>query len=182
MTGNSVLLAIALADRDWAKALDYVETIAAFLAGALAAAIVKRLVRRGFAVLLLVAAILAALSVIDPGARTALAALAFAMGLQGGSFARFRGQRVQTVVLTSVLVHFAEGLVARAWPQRSEGTGAAAATWLFALVWICYALGAAGAVLAAPLAPWPLVVPALLLAAAAIDLAVRRRAYSRRSA
>jgi uncharacterized membrane protein YoaK (UPF0700 family) len=174
MTGNSVLFSVALADRDWAKAFDYIETIAAFLAGALAAAIIKRLARQGFAVLLLVAAILAALSAVEPGVRTALAALAFAMGLQGGSLARFRGQRVQTVVLTSVLVHFAEGVIDRAWPGRSEEPGAAATIWLFALVWICYAMGAASAVLAAPFVPWPLAVPALLLAATAIDLALRR--------
>src|SRR5689334_13035299 len=96
MTGNSVLLAVALADRDWSKAIDYVETIAAFIVGALAAAIVKRLVGRGFVVLLLVAAILVVLCIVDPGVRLSLVALAFAMGLQGGSLARFRGQRVQT--------------------------------------------------------------------------------------
>src|SRR5689334_23611859 len=87
---------VALADRDWSKAIDYVETIAAFIVGALAAAIVKRLVGRGFVVLLLVAAILVVLCIVDPGVRLSLVALAFAMGLQGGSLARFRGQRVQT--------------------------------------------------------------------------------------
>jgi uncharacterized membrane protein YoaK (UPF0700 family) len=179
MTGNSVLLSVALADNDWNKAIDYVETIALFIAGALAAAIVKRLVQRGYVVLLLAAAILAVLCVLQPGVRLSLGALAFAMGRQGGSLARFRGHRVQTVVLTSVLVHLAEGVVERAWPGPVGAIGAAPTIGLFALVWICYGLGAAGAVLAAPWTPWPLAVPALLLAVTALDLAWRRRAAKR---
>lgn len=179
MTGNSVLLAVALADRDWSKATAYVETITAFIVGALAAAVIKRLIDRGFVVLLLVAAILVVLCVVDPGVRLSLAALAFAMGLQGGSLARFRGHRVQTVVLTSVLVHLAEGVVARTLPGAGSAIGSAPTIGLCALVWICYALGAAGAVLAAPFAPWPLAVPALLLAAVALDLGRRGRAARR---
>jgi uncharacterized membrane protein YoaK (UPF0700 family) len=179
MTGNSVLLSVALAARDWSKSVDYVETIGAFIAGALAAAIVKRFVHRGFVVLLLVAAILGVLCMVDPGVRLSLAALAFAMGLQGGSLARFRGHRVQTVVLTSVLVHLADGVVERAWPGPAGAIGASPTIALFALVWLCYALGAAGAVLAGPFTPWPLAVPALLLAAVALDLALRRRALTR---
>jgi hypothetical protein len=78
-----------------------------------------------------------------------------------------------------VLVHLAEGVVARTWPGPDSAAGTVPTIGLCALVWICYALGAAAAVLAAPFAPWPLAVPALLLAAVALDLARRRRAAQR---
>jgi uncharacterized membrane protein YoaK (UPF0700 family) len=174
MTGNTVLLSIALARADWAKALVFVETLAAFVLGAFAAALLGRRLRQNFAALLVSAAVLVGTSLGDLPTRVALVALAFAMGLQGGSITTFAGQRVQTVVLTSALVRLAESTVARIWPAPAEAPARSGTVGLFALVWICYGAGAASAVVTGDIIRWPLALPALLLVVTALELLWRR--------
>lgn len=174
MTGNTVLLAAALARAEWHDAFTYVIAVAAFLGGALLAAILDRGLGRPYVPLLLIAAALALASAIVLETRAAIAVLSAAMGLQGGSLSRFSGVRLQTIVLTGGLVSLADGLVERVWKRRSAAEAVSArALGMLGLAWLCYAAGGAGAVLSEGLLAMPLLVPAGLLVVAALDLARR---------
>jgi uncharacterized membrane protein YoaK (UPF0700 family) len=186
MTGNSVLLAIAAARRDAGQAAACGLVLAAFLAGALLAALLRRqLVDRRAPALLLAALLLAAAALLPlaglpawPGWLLA-AGLALAMGLQGASLGRFGGTALQTVVVTGTLLRLAE-LMAGVRPPAAAPDSRPLA--LMAGAWLAYAGGAllgAGAADAAVALParlpetLPLLVPALLQAAVALDLARR---------
>ncbi len=185
MTGNTVLLFAAGARGDWPVAAVYAATLLAFVAGALLAAALRRWRDGPFVPLLLIAVTLVALAFVRLDRIAMLAALALAMGIQAASVTRFRGERVQTVVLTGALVTLAEAVVARAWhsgaarrrrpaaPEREPPR--LASIGMPMLVWTAYGLGAAAAVHAAGRVALPLVVPAAVLALTALDLVRRAR-------
>jgi uncharacterized membrane protein YoaK (UPF0700 family) len=173
MTGNTVLLAASLARAEWDHALTYVIAVAAFLGGALLAAALDRTPGRPYLGLLLIVSALATASLIALAARAEIALLSAAMGVQGGSLSRFSGVRLQTIVLTGGLVGVADGLVERLWKKRSADAVSTKALGLLCLAWLCYAAGAAGAVLSEGLLTMPLLVPAGLVVLAGLTLAWR---------
>jgi uncharacterized membrane protein YoaK (UPF0700 family) len=176
MTGNTVLLAIAAVSGELASSVNYILTLSAFAAGAVFGAVLKRASGRPYVSLLLAALLLTATGLAAPGRLGMLGAIAIVMGLQAASVSKFGATTLQTVVITGPIVRLAEGLVDLLWPGKGADARAAAdASAHNGLAWIAYgaggALGAAGVVfLGGP--PLVLAVPALLLLAAAAELAI----------
>lgn len=170
MTGNTVLLGASLV-RLQPVAATYVATLALFCIGAACAVLLKT--RRGGlgTPLSLVAAIVAAAGLIPMPNGLVLLALAFAMGVQGGTITAFSGIRLPTVVVTSTLVNLVEGLVTRAgWAGDDSKPPAGGHLWHYAAAWLAYGAGGGAAVLAEGLSV-PLLAPALVCLLVALDLA-----------
>ncbi len=174
MTGNTVLLAIAAVSGELASSVNYALTLCAFAAGAVFGASLKRASGRAYVPLLLAALLLAAISLAAPGRMGMLGAIAIVMGLQAASVSKFGTTTLQTVVITGPIVRLAEGLVDLLWPGGGDARVAADASAHNGLAWIAYgtggALGATGVLLGGR--PLMLTVPALLLLAAAAELAI----------
>lgn len=175
MTGNTVLLAIAAVGGELAASVNYVLTLCSFAAGAVFGAVLKRASGRAYVPLLLAALLLAALGLAAPGRLGMLGTIAVVMGLQAASVSKFGATTLQTVVITGPIVRLAEGLVDLLWPGKGADARAAAdASAHNGLAWIAYgaggALGATGVALGGT--PLILSVPALLLLAAAAELAL----------
>lgn len=171
MTGNTVLLAISLAERQWPRALTYAMTLAAFLVGALLAEIAKRRGVRPAIPLLVSAVPLVALTTVKLDGSAALALLAFGMGMQGGSVARFHDINAQTVVITGTILKLAEALVFRLAPGRGDPRTPPppAALPVFGLSWLGYGVGAVLSVAAAQqLGQLKLLLPLIVLIPVAI--------------
>ena len=179
MTGNTVLLAIAAAHGEWARASVYAMTLAAFFVGAVFASFMRRAIPRGaWLALLAQAALLLAASLLPLGAEKELVLLALGMGLQGAAVTQFAGMSLYTVVITATMCRLASSLVDGLWPKAEPNDApAASAHWpIFVLAWLFYGLGAALEVLLFDGLRLPLLVPALLLALYALLLARRARA------
>lgn len=175
MTGNTVLLGAAVVRAD-AIALTYAGTLAAFAGGVICAVLLKTRVRGLHVPFLFNASVLTALCLMAPSRLVVLLALAFAMGLQGGTISAFSGIRLPTVVVTSTLVNLIEGLVLRATPsmdQKDVPSGNQLRHLLIA--WLTYGAGGAAAALAGS-ARLPLLLPACVYVVIAADLARRDRA------
>jgi uncharacterized membrane protein YoaK (UPF0700 family) len=97
MTGNTVLLGIALATDKLAQAAQSAVIIVAFLVGVAASAVLRRSVSLAAILVIEMAAIVVAALVSPP---VAAAVLAFAMGLQNAAMTRFAGTSLNTVFLT----------------------------------------------------------------------------------
>lgn len=172
MTGNTVLVGLAVASADWLLAAERAVTLATFFVGAVVG---RRLVAanvRAWVPLLVEAALIGIAALVDPGAMLSVWTIALAMGVQATAFTRFRGVAVSTIVVTSTIAHLAERAHDRVLgepaqltaPPRSPGG-------LLALVWISYGVGAVVAGLLMQAVRVPLVVPAaLLLALTALSL------------
>ena len=173
MTGNSVLLAIAAARGEGARVMAYGFTLAAFLAGAMAASALRRGTGRPTVALLAAVALLLVGAVAAMGSNARLALLAATMGLQGSAIARFGPTPLQTVVVTGTMVRFADHLVEHLLPW--EPSSEPGATRLHGIAWAAYGGGAAAAVLAQRLMRWPLLIAALVLLAVTIEVAGERR-------
>jgi uncharacterized membrane protein YoaK (UPF0700 family) len=115
MTGNAVLLAIALAERNVPDIIQSVAIIAAFVAGVAASASLRRAATLpGLLGIEMAAVILAALLTSLPAAAT----LAFAMGLQSAAMTHFAGRTVSsTVFLTGNLQQFVQTILKRDGPD-----------------------------------------------------------------
>ncbi len=177
MTGNTVLLAIVLAEGAWRRAAIYALTLAAFFAGALAASLLKRaLARADWLPLLAQAALLLFASFWPLAAPAELAVLAIGMGMQGASFTLFAGTSLNTVVITSTVCRLASGLVDGLWPRRgaTETPAGAPPRLIFVVTWLCYGSGAALEVAVFDGLRVPLAVPACLLVLLAGWLAAAR--------
>lgn len=171
MTGNTVLLWISVAEGEWPRVATYAITLASFLIGGLLAEGAKRAGATPMLPLLvsgvpLVVMYLAGLQ--DDGA---LAALAFAMGLQGGSVSRFANINVQTVVVTSTLLKLAEAAIHRLFPTRRdlESPVPRLALPIFGLTWIAYGLGAAFSLAARGFGPLKFLLPLIVLMPTALS-------------
>ncbi len=175
MTGNTVLMAIALAEHDFARAIDCGLMLAWFFAGVIVGRFVWTLGRRRSAWPLAVeAAILVGCALVTAERALALGVMALAMGVQAAALTRFAGLSVSTVVVTSTMVRLAEGnldLLLRAFGRAASAERAP--FFLFAGAWVAYAIGAAAAVLLVPASATPVLVGAALVA---LVIAVRRRA------
>ena len=155
MTGNTVLLGIALAEQSGEGTLRSLLALAGFVGGALAA---TWIVQRGDAnerwpravnwALGVEALVLGALAVgwtltgaaSDTAARALIVLSALAMGMQSAAVNRLEVTGVTTTYITGTLTHFASGLVDRARVQRSRVAEHPA---LLAAVWAVYLGGAA---------------------------------------
>ena len=162
MTGNTILLAIALARGDGAQTLHNAGIIAAFYGGVAAAALLKNAgLQLGWLLLIEAALLLAAGASAPPAAPFLLAA---SMGVQNAAATRFAGAPLNTVVLTGDVQKLIQGLAARLVPDRSAEGVAVAVPWL----WLGYFAGAllgaaAHAALRRPLLLAPLLLPFVLL-------------------
>jgi uncharacterized membrane protein YoaK (UPF0700 family) len=172
MTGNSVLLAIAAARGEGTRVIAYGFTLAAFLAGAVAASGLRRTTGRPTVALLAAVALLLVAAVGAMGSNARLALLAATMGLQGGAIARFGATPLQTVVITGTMVRLADHLVEHLLPAAKASEPGA--TRIHATAWIAYGGGAALAVTAQHFTRWPLLIAALVLVAVTIDVARER--------
>ncbi|HEX9466313.1 MAG TPA: YoaK family protein [Alphaproteobacteria bacterium] len=171
MTGNTVLLAISLAEQEWWRIAPYGLTLASFLAGALMAEAVKRHGLRPAIPLLASGVPLVILVMADVRGNSALVLLAFGMGLQGGSVSRFADVNVQTVVITGTILRLAEATMFRLVPGRGDRRPAPPrlALPVFAFSWIAYAVGAGLSLGAKELGPMKLLLPLLVLIPVAIS-------------
>lgn len=156
MTGNTVLLAMSMAQGQWANTVVYIITLASFSAGVAVAYLLEA--RHIRVPLLIEAALIAAVAILAPDKTIALIMLAAAMGLQAASMTRFGTVTISTVVVTSVIVRIVEGTISRNKPPDIALTMP-----VLAAAWLAYAIGAAASVAASPLGDTILFVPVVLL-------------------
>lgn len=171
MTGNTVLMAVSLAEREWPRAAAFAITLAAFVAAALAAEIARRRGLRPVVPLLASGVPLIIVYAIHPPAELVLPTLAFGMGLQGASVSRFSDINVQTVVVTSTLLKFAEAMVFRLVPGRGDRRPPPPrpALPVFFFTWTAYAAGAALSIAAREVGPLKILLPLIVLIPVAIS-------------
>jgi uncharacterized membrane protein YoaK (UPF0700 family) len=167
MTGNTVLMGIALfSGLPW-RALGHLLVILSFFVGVMGSRVARRLGLRPavplvYTVLMLVVAGFAADSWAGP-------LLASGMGAQNAAMNRFGGINLNTVYLTGNMQHLSENFVAFVW-HGNEAPPAVAALAIPAAVWVCYGSGALCGAAGHAYLSWPLLVPAALLA---VSLLVR---------
>lgn len=169
MTGNTVLLGVALVQGDW-NALNYAATIGAFSLGVVASTLLK-IVRVPLPAVMLVAAVmLVGVALAKPPVWLALCLLAFVMGLQGGAISTFSGIRLPTVVVTSTLVNLIDGLVRRSLARPDAPPPPTAHLQHLSMAWLAYGVGGAAAALMQTRTVWPLLVPAGVYVVVAVGL------------
>jgi uncharacterized membrane protein YoaK (UPF0700 family) len=163
MTGNTILLAISVAEGGWSQAGFYLAVILSFLVGV---AISGSLVRLGYAqaLALSLAAVALALCAFVT-ARWGALLLAFAMGAQNAAATHFGAATLNTVFITGDLQKLFEKVLAWVWQPsavaKDEASSAGFAT--LALVWLEYFAGALIGALAHATLSYPLLIPAVLL-------------------
>ena len=135
MTGNTVLLGIALASAKFVQAAQSAGIIAAFLVGVAVSAVLRHYLSIA-ALLVLEVAVIVVAALLDP--LGAALVLALAMGLQNAAMTHFAGTSINTVVLTDNLQKFILALV-----RRDRATAAAdhAAATLVGAFWLSYLSG-----------------------------------------
>jgi uncharacterized membrane protein YoaK (UPF0700 family) len=159
MTGNTILLAIAIVEWSWPQPAFYLAVIVSFLIGV---TIAGGLVRLGFRPALplslaAVALVVCAFVTVHWGALL----LAFAMGAQNAAATRFGDATLNTVFITGDLQRLFERVLAWLWPGKSEQPSAGLS--ILALVWLEYFAGALIGAAAHLTIPYPLLIPAVLL-------------------
>lgn len=180
MTGNTVLLGIALATGDARAIAAHGAAIAAFFAGALTGRALGLVGPTRAPLLLLEAALLALLVVVPVPTLAKLALLALAMGIQASARVRVGEVDLPSVVVTTTLARLARRLVDLvAKRQAGEGGDPREAVLPYALAWLAYGVGAAVGALGVRTMERPLLVPLIvLLPLAALELLSWRRACS----
>lgn len=163
MTGNTVLVGLALAGQDWALAAERAITLATFFAGAiLGRHLAARDSVRPWVPLSTEAALIGVAALPYPGAMLSIWIIALAMGVQATAFTRFRGIAVSTIVITGTIAHLAENA-----QDRMAGATVASdrrtRSGLLAMIWISYGVGAVLAGILLQAVRFPLVVPAAML-------------------
>lgn len=166
MTGNAVLLGIALAGHKVAEAIQSTGIIVAFLVGVAASASLRRFTTLAGLLFLEMAAIILAALVTSLAAATTLA---FAMGLQSAAMTHFAGRNVSsTVFLTGNLQQFVQTLLQPG--ARENRAGENKTVVLVGALGVFYLAGAiAGAV------AWHLTKHPLLFALVPLGLVLLRR-------
>ncbi|MEO8751309.1 MAG: YoaK family protein [Casimicrobiaceae bacterium] len=157
MTGNTVLVGLALAGQDWLLAGERALTLVTFFAGAMLG---RRLAAkaRPWAPLLVEAVLVGLAALPWPGVMAPLWIVALAMGVQASAFTGFRGVAVSTIVITSSIAHLAEDA-----QDRLRGSPPPASGGLLALIWVAYGAGAVLAGILLQAVRFPLAVPAAIL-------------------
>jgi uncharacterized membrane protein YoaK (UPF0700 family) len=164
MTGNTVLLGIALATDRLGQAAQSAVIIAAFVAGVAASALLRRHVSLAAILVIEMAAIVVAALVTPP---VAAPVLAFAMGLQNAAMTHFAGLSLNTVFLTGNLQKLVETLLRRDAGSTSEGVAVA----LLSRLWLAYLAGVVLGALA-----WKTTAYPLLFAVLPLPVVLLRRA------
>ncbi len=157
MTGNTVLLGLAVFHRAELAPWQYAGLLAVFFAAAVFA--YRLLPRVPRAALLLLEALLIVLGDVV-GRAWAIIFLVFAMGVQNPVAARF-GVPLNTTFITGDILRFADGC-ARQW--RVSAAGAREPFAIYGLAWLGYAVGAGLGAAGFLVLAWPLLVPVALLA------------------
>lgn len=171
MTGNTVLLGIALAGNQLAAAAESAGIIAAFVVGVAASALLRRHVPLA-ALLGLEALAIVAAALVMP--LVAAPVLAFAMGLQNAAMTHFAGTSLNTVFLTGNLQKLVESLLDRSTP-RAHATAEGIAVALLSRMWVAYL---AGVVLGAAARHWT-AYPLLFAVLPLLAVLLRRTAWRR---
>lgn len=165
MTGNTVLAGIAVGAHRYTDAWHHFWPLVAFFLGCMLSRGLQRLARTPIAPLILEAVLLAGVGFLQIGPEAAVLVLAVAMGLQASASGPFCTGAVSTVVVTSTLTRAADSLLDRLWPGiKSDPPVVVADLRLLSLAWAGYLLGAIAGALVIPLLPYPLLLPAALLA------------------
>ena len=159
ITGNTVLLALALFQRSWEQSLYYVAMMACFTVGVLLASGFIRSGRAPSLVLSIAGAAVALCSVI--GLKWVSPLLGLAMGMQTAAATRFGRATLNTVFITGDVQRLFEGLVALLWPR--PGTQPPADVGPLALVWLVYFCGALIGAFADLSFRYALLIPAAIL-------------------
>jgi len=167
MTGNTVLLGIALASAKFADVMQNALIIAAFLAGVAASALLRRRIPLA-AILGLEAITLVVAALVTPA--FAAPVLAFAMGLQNAAMTHFAGTSVNTVFLTGNLQKLVQAMLG---PASSDG---ATAVSMIVWMWVCYLGGVVLGALACHWTAYPLLLAILPLPAVLLNIGDRRKA------
>ena len=158
MTGNTVLLGLALFHRAELAPWEYAGLLALFFAAAIVA--YSLLPRIPPTILLAAEAVLILLG--DAvGHAWAIVFLVLAMGVQNPVAARF-GVPLNTTFITGDILRFAEGF-ARRW-HLAPAAARQEPFAIYGLAWLGYAVGAALGAAGHLLLAWPLLVPVALLA------------------
>ncbi len=163
MTGNTVLMGIAAANRHWGEAAGFGALIATFFVAVILAQLYQHRFTRVRYALILEAALLLVCDLIK--ADWGVVLIVFAMGMQNAITTKVVGIRINTTFVTGVLHQFGEGvaqlcLPARLRPDASKGGPVA----IYGFVWGAYAVGAAAGAIGFNTMTMPLIPPALLLA------------------
>lgn len=145
MTGNTVLLGIALASGKLVDAAQSAAIIAAFLVGVATSALLRRWLSLAAVLVIEMTAIVIAALMALPFATSLV--LAFAMGLQNAALQHTAGTSVNTVFVTGNLNKLVQVLLGGKARRTSEHAAITAAS----RVWIAYL---AGAVLGAAASQW----------------------------
>jgi uncharacterized membrane protein YoaK (UPF0700 family) len=159
MTGNTILLAIAIVQWNWPQPAFYLAVIVSFLLGVTISGGLVRLGYRPAIALTLSAVALAVCAFVT--AHWGALLLAFAMGAQNAAATRFGEAALNTVFITGDLQRLFERVLARLWPGRSEQPSAGLS--ILALVWLEYLVGALIGAAAHFATSYPLLIPAALL-------------------
>jgi uncharacterized membrane protein YoaK (UPF0700 family) len=162
MTGNTVLMGVAAANRHWGEAASFGALIATFFVAVILAQVFQHRFKRIRYALILEAALLIGCDLIK--ADWGVVLIVFAMGMQNAITTRVVGMRINTTFVTGVLHQFGEGVARLCLPARLRPDGAQAGpVAIYGLVWASYAVGAAAGAVGYAELPWPLIIPALLL-------------------
>jgi uncharacterized membrane protein YoaK (UPF0700 family) len=177
MTGNTVLIGIALAKQEWAAGSLRVATVTVFFGSAVAGRLLLSVTSGKQWAPLLIEAMLLALAAITPGGdQSWVLMLAAAMGIQATAVTQFGGVAVSTVVVTSAIARVAERVADFAHRGgKPDSDVARLQARLQAAAWAGYCVGAAFATWVIHLfdSRASLLLPASLLAALALLLATR---------
>ena len=158
MTGNTVLMGMAVFHRADLPVWEYASLLALFASAAIVAYLSLPRVAPG--TLLAVEALLIVGADLVR-ANWAIICLVIAMGLQNPVAARF-GVPLNTTFITGVILRFCEGL--SRWLHALAGRGTGEPFAIFGFVWLGYAAGAALGTGVFRLISWPSVIPIALLA------------------
>jgi uncharacterized membrane protein YoaK (UPF0700 family) len=165
MTGNTVLLGIALAGKDFNAAAQSAIIIASFLVGVGASAILARKLPLAAIFALEAIAIVAAALV---GPLVAAPVLAFAMGLQNATMTRFAGASLNTAFLTGNLQKMMQGFLGRFTGSSRSAKSEATESAMIVGLWAAYLGGVVAGALAHHWLTYPLLPVVLLLPLALI--------------
>ena len=168
-----------MARGEWSQFSLIAATLGSFFFGAIVASSVRRRLSRPQLLLIAVMALLSTAQVfrlVNGGPLLfELPLLAMAMAVQGQTISRFGATAMQTVVMTSNLLKFADAIVGRYLDGAARHGPAAARTPLADVIlpgcgWLSYAVGAASGVIAAHALALPFLPPIIILAVVCGDL------------
>lgn len=163
MTGNTVLLAIAVISGHADEIAYHFCIIATFFVAVIAAQMAQISRIPAGAILLVTAAMLAGSAFIENKWSAALSA--GALGVQNGAIRRIGGVSINSVFVTGNLVNLASALPRARTPQHRRKVVTLATGWL------AYFLGAAAGAASLHMLSQPMIVPAVLAVVAAVLVA-----------